>query len=287
MWKILEKFQKDLINNVINEALELLQLICADLAEKTFFFEKLFGDGLYTNAFEMAYDMMYMMCCTLLVLKLLWKGWNVYVLWNGGDPEVAPGELLKNSAWAIVVSAGFPLVYEIGVKTALYIVETVLLFFNMDGLGSDTSSLLINTLTDILEAGDVTLLLSIFFSIMVVVLHFRMLRQGAELLIFRLGVPLATIGLVNSDGGAWPGYIQVLLKQGFSVMAQYFCIVVGVAVYCSDGGIYGYAGGIALVMTAFAAPKLLSQFVIPNGGGGGMAQKVSAVSNVIRIFTKF
>lgn len=287
MWKILEKFQKDLLDNLVNGFLELLQVLCDDLAEKTFFFESLFGSGLSANTVELAYAVVYGFCSTLLVLKLLWKGWNVYVLWSGGDPEVAPGELLKNSAWAICVTVAFPLVYEIGVEIARDIAETVVAVFNVSGLGSNVGNLIEDNLSNLSDAASLTILMSLFFSFMVIALHIRMLRMGAELLIFRLGVPLAAIGLVNSDGGAWPNYIQVLLKQVFSIMVQYFCIIVGMAVYCSNGGIYGWCGGYALLMTAFSAPKLLNQFLVPSGGNGGMSQKITAVSTVIRTFAMF
>lgn len=285
MWKILEKFQKDFLDSIINDWLAAIQGICDDIATKTFHFEKLFGDAISSTAVEQAYNAMYMICCTLLVLKLLWKGWNVYILWSGGDPEVAPGELLKNSAWAIVVTAAFPLGYDIGINIALEIVHTVVSFFSLSGTGWNSGSALIDALGNVASAGSYSVLLGLIFGILYIILVIVMLKQGAELLVFRLGIPLAAIGLVNSDGGAWTGYIQMLFKQVFSVMVQYFCVVVGIAVYCSGGGVTSSFAAIALEIMAFAAPKLLSQVLIP-GGGGGVAQKVTAVSTVIRTFAK-
>lgn len=167
---------------------------------------------------------------------------------------------------------------------ALEIVHTVVSFFNLSGSGWNSGSALIDALGNVASAGSYSVLLGLIFGILYIILVIVMLKQGAELLVFRLGIPLAAIGLVNSDGGAWTGYIQMLFKQVFSVMVQYFCVVVGIAVYCSGGGVTSSFAAIALEIMAFAAPKLLSQVLIP--GGGGVAQKVTAVTTVIRTFAK-
>lgn len=289
MWKILEKFQADFLQSIIDDWITLLQDICKDLSRATFFIEELADSILSVTAVASAYEVLYIFCSMLLVGKLLWKGWNVYVLWNGGDPEVAPGEMLKGAAWAIVVTAAFPTAYELGVAIALEIIETVLRYFNLSNLGFDGSDSgfwgqLSAALTNVTSANGFTILMSLVFVILLIIMVFKMLGQGAELFVFRLGVPFAAIGLVNSDGGAWTNYIQMLLKQIFSVMVQYFCVVIGAKVM-AIGTTKAIAVGIAFEITAFAAPKLLSQVLAPKSGGG-MMQKVYTLSMIARTFLK-
>ena len=109
-----------------------------------------------------------------------------------------------------------------------------------------------------------------------------MLGQGVELLIFRLGIPFAVVGLVNSDGGAWKPYIQMLFKQAATILVQYFCIVIGTYVI-STLTITGIVVGIAFEVTAFTAPRLLAQFMPPSGGSG-LAQKAHTIAMVMRAF---
>ncbi len=287
MWKILEKFQADWLDEIINNWISYFQEVFANLSQGTFFIEKFAASVLGTTARASAYEVMYTYCALLLVLKLLWKGWNVYVLWNSGDPEVPPGELLRGAAWAIVVTAAFPLAYEIGVSVALEVVDTVLKFFNISTPGvSGIGSLeqLGTALANITSGGGLSVILALVFIIVYLLLLLKMLAQGAELFVFRLAVPIAAIGLVNSDGGAWTGYMQMLLREVFTVMMQYFCVILGAKIL-AGGDTWALAVGIAFEVTAFAAPKLLSQVLLPSGGGG-MMQKAYTVSMVARMFAK-
>lgn len=281
MWKILKTFFEDFLDNLVNAWLSALSSVIENVANKAFFFETLFGDNL-TFDFQSAFDAVYLICATALVLKLLWKGWKTYIMWDGGDPEVSPTELLKGAGKAIVATVAFPLLYEIGIHVALEIVQTVLVYFRVDGL-SNTSLLILAVFNGVDKVAEYFTFSGILFVILYIVLLFTMLKNGAELLVFRLGVPIAAIGLVNSDGGAWNSYVQMLLKQVFTIMVQYFCVVGGVAVFASNDGIMTCLGGIALLLTAFSAPTVLSQVLMPKSGGG-ITQKVTTVATVVRTF---
>lgn len=140
-----------------------------------------------------------------------------------------------------------------------------------------------NAFDAIAATGGAIILLSVVFLIILLFLIFKLLLQGAELLIWRLGVPLAVLGLVDSDGGAWKPYIQMLFKELASLLVQYFCIVLGTHLIAGLT-VTGLCMGIAFEITAFCAPKLMAQFMAPTGGGGGLTQKLYTVSMVMRVF---
>lgn len=289
MWKIIEKFQADFLDALINDWLVFLQEHFGNLSQTIFFIESLVDSVLSPVARVSAYEVIYFYCSMLLVIKLLWKGWNVYVLWSNGSPDVSPGELLKGAGWAIIITVAFPTAYEIGVSIAMEVVNTVLGYFKLpiigaDGIGGETMEQLGAAIYNLTSAGGFIILMSIVYLILLILLWLRVLAQGAELFIFRLGIPIAAVGLVDSDGGAWTNYIQTLFKQVFTVMFQYFCIVLGIKVIAL-GTTSALAVGIAFEVTAFAAPRLLSQVLIPKGGGG-MMHSAYTLSMVVRTFAK-
>lgn len=272
---------------MVTEWLGGIQEICGDLFRTSFYIETLVDSILSPVANTSAYEAVYFYCSMLLVIKLLWKGWNVYVLWSNGSPEVSPGELLKGAAWAIVVTAAFPLAYDVGIAIAMELVNTVLNSFQLPSVSLSAPDLIsqIGTIiTSLKDTGVLMVFAALVFIILLILLIFRILGQGTELFIFRLGVPIAAIGLVDSDGGAWSNYIQILFKQIFSVMVQYFCIVIGIKTMLL-ATIKALAVGIAFEITAFATPKLLSQVLTPKTGGHG-AQTVSTLAMVVRTFAK-
>lgn len=277
------KFMEDFLSAMANEGIGTLQEICADLVRTTFHFENLFGPFFPEGATANAYYGMSLFLTGLLTLKLLWKGWNTYILWQGGDPENAPGELLKGAVWAEVVAVGFPLAYDIGTEVVLEIVDTVLGYFNLSVSLGDTWTEVGQTISGMIGSASFMLVfLVLVYVILLVILFFKMLSQGAELFVFRLGVPLAVVGLVSSDGGLFTNYMQMLLKELLTIMVQYGCVILGVKAMLS-ASISGVVAGLALEIVAFAAPKLLSQVLVPKGSGGAM-QKISTVAMAVRTF---
>lgn len=283
----LEGFYTDLTSQYLTE----MQTVFSGLFRSAFFLESAFGVDqavLSPAILQQGYRVIYGVCLMLFVIKLLTKGWSIYILWRDGDPEVPPGDLLTGAGWAVIVAVGFPLIYEIAVNVVFYMVDTVLAVFpSAVNAGSSTGNLLEDVQTifsGYASFGGFTLIAGIGYIIAVIILFFQMLGRGAELLVYRLGVPLAAVGLINSDGGAWNNYLQLLLKQMFTSMIQYFCLAVSMRVL-SSVTLGSIVVGIALEVAAFSAPKMLSSVLTPKGGGG-FGQKVSTVAMVVKTFVK-
>ena len=283
----LEGFYTDLTSQYLTE----MQTVFSGLFRSAFFLESAFGVDqavLSPAILQQGYRVIYGVCLMLFVIKLLTKGWSIYILWRDGDPEVPPGDLLTGAGWAVIVAVGFPLIYEIAVNVVFYLVDTVLAVFpSAVSAGSSTGNLLEDVQTifsSYASFGGFTLIAGIGYIIAVIILFFQMLGRGAELLVYRLGVPIAAVGLINSDGGAWNNYLQLLLKQMFTSMIQYFCLAVSMRVL-SSVTLGSIVVGIALEVAAFSAPKMLSSVLTPKGGGG-FGQKVSTVAMVVKTFVK-
>ena len=55
--------------------------------------------------------------------------------------------------------------------------------------------------------------LYLIIAIQLTLLYFQFLTRGFEMLILRLGIPFASIGLLNANQGAFKGYIQKMPLQ--------------------------------------------------------------------------
>lgn len=61
----------------------------------------------------------------LMVLKFLWKGTNIYILWRDGDSEVSPYNMLVNMGFAVVAAIAFPTLYRIAVNATVEFADSI------------------------------------------------------------------------------------------------------------------------------------------------------------------
>lgn len=290
LFNIINDFLMQCLNNVISTFLEGIRDIFGNLFQAAFFIEKL--DGLDENVLgesiiSRILTSLYAFMILLLALKLVWKGIQVYILWRDGEAESSPVEMLLGAALAMAVALAFPLVYEGAVKIVMQISAAALQYVGVsDALAGeaapDVLALALNLVNVIAGGSVMILLLGIVFLIVMLILVFKLLTKGVELLLWRLGVPFAVVGLVNSDGGAFKAYAQVLMKELATVLAQYFLLDMGMRLAAS-GTLIGLLVGIAMEAGGISAPKIMQQFMSPSGGGG-MSQKIYTVAMVARAF---
>lgn len=289
MITVLFDFMSQLLDTIIRDLLEMIVSGFGNLLRSAYKIETLPGldqTVLSTTTVQNILHVLYGFTVALLALKLIWKGWKVYVLWRDGESETPPGEMVTGAIYALIVAVSFPILYDGAVSIALEISSTVLQYSTWAGIGIyDTGSIIsyaIDLINQVIAGGALYILLALVFLIVLIILAFKMLLKGVELLIWRLGIPIAVVGLVDSDGGAWKPYIQVLFKELATTMVQYFCMVTGILV-AARGSLIGMVVGIVIGISGISAPKLMAQFMSPSGGGG-MTQKVSTVVMVARAF---
>lgn len=235
-------------------------------------------DGIVTaGTIHDVYTFIYGTAVSLVVLKFLLKGFQIYILWRDGDADSSPQEMLVGSVQAAVVMAGFPAVYDMMANITTWFTEEIISRFGITA-GED---LLFNPIT--VTAGLFVLILLIVYVVLALGVAIMLLRRSFDLLVLRLGIPIATIGLVDSDGGVFKVYSQTLLRALFTSVIQ--IVLFSLSVRLLVGGIMSFENiifAIATVASAFSSPALMQQILIPTGRGGGVVNKIYTGASAVR-----
>lgn len=180
----------------------------------------------------------------------------------------------------LLMMIAFPLLYEIMVDATLWFAEGIMQKMAISSQLTITQSLLQNLVIIASGTGLFQSLLCLIWAIMAIVLFVKMLGRGVELLILRLGFPIACLGLIDSDGGLFKGYVQIFFKTMATSVIQICLMSLSLAVV-TDVGIFNLVLGIAMVGTAFATPTLMQSLLIPGRSGGGFGQKIHSTGMAV------
>lgn len=224
------------------------------------------------ETFTAAYRYIYSIVIGLLILKFLWKGFSIYILWRDGDADNSPQDMLTGSVQALITALAFPELYNIMADVAGEFAKRLMNVFGL--AGSD----LYEWESANLGVGLVEIVCMLVYLVLLIVLYVRMIQKGFELMILRLGIPFACMGLIDSDYGIFKSYMQTLFKAVFTAVIQVVLLSASLPVMVLLHPIWG----IAIISTAFATPTLLQQFLIATGRGSGITQKVYSGAMTVR-----
>lgn len=118
-----------------------------------------------------------------------------------------------------------------------------------------------------------SLLVFLIYLVLYVIMYVKLLGRSVEMLFLRWGFPIASIGLINSDGGIFPSYVQLLLKQMVTSILQVTAMYLSFYI-AMDFDLTHVLMALAVIGVAFKGPALLSQVLAPQRQGGGMGQKL-------------
>ena len=272
--RIIEDWAIDLVADVQQWLIDSAWKITGCM-ENAFLLEK---SVLTPSVISDAYWYLYIACTVILLAKLLWKGAKVYIMYRDGDPEVPPMTLLTGAGMALGVSAAFPVLYPILIDVTMRIAQA-LVYAATGNWGYTTVEIAdILSLSDfIADKGLSMIIAALAYGVMLIVINFQLLIRGVELMVFRLGVPFASMDLVNSDGNIWKNYINILFRMMLLSIVQVFCMVIGLLLF-SDGNL---TWALAFEVAAVSGPKLMAQFFPAQSGG--LSQKAAAVASVARL----
>ena len=121
--------------------------------------------------------------------------------------------------------------------------------------------------------------LYLVIAVQLALLYFQFLTRGFEMLILRLGIPFACIGLLNANQGAFKGYIQKFINNAFTIIIQ--LLLVQFSILLLNGGHFVLAFTSSSI--ALRTPQMLQEFMI-SSGGGSTSGKVNTVSRVVTMF---
>lgn len=262
MSKIIMKFLLDFLEGLIGGITDSGLL---SLAEQPFAIEKEMTN-LGIAQFDSIFTMFASIGITLIVVKFLKKGFDMYVLWTDGDADADPLQLVINFVRAMIVALTFTFLYTWFTEIILDITGDILtsigLFENIDGsqfnswftgISGGAGQLVLSTITGY-----------VIFFIMYIVLYIKLIGIGFEMLILRVGVPLACVGLMDADKGVFKTYIQKFFQVSITIMVQVTMMKLALSLLIAGHSIWGLAG----VYFAISTPKFIREFLIFTGGGG-------------------
>ncbi|PKM54004.1 MAG: hypothetical protein CVV00_10090 [Firmicutes bacterium HGW-Firmicutes-5] len=236
-----------------------------------------------TNGISGIFDIFFAFGVSLIILKFLKKGFERYILWTEGDADTEPILLLTGFFKSLAVAICFPTLYD-WLTEIISDLSSQLITIISDGMVTDFSAII----TGISTAGIFTGIVSLIFFICFFILYIQFLTRGLEILILRVGVPLACVGLMDDNNGIFRTYTQKFFQSTLAVLVQIVLAKLGVALMLNTHVFWG----LAALLLALRTPKFLQEFIIISGGqgSGGMMNKIYSTARIYQmgksVFTK-
>lgn len=253
-----------LIVAILNGAIAFIDDMLSELIPMSFYADQYMFGVSGTNIVGVLFDVVFGVGVSLLILKFLKKGFETYILWTDGDPDTEPESLVIRFVQAMAVATCFPVLYAwLG-----GIVEDLSeqLIKAIGGSASYDWQAWVNGIT---SAGLVTAIFGLIFVICYFILYFQFLMRGLEILILRIGVPIACVGLLDNDKGVFKTYSMKFFQSALVVVIQICLCKLGVGLMLNIGINMNIFWGIACLVLAIKTPRFLQDFLVPTGSGGG------------------
>lgn len=265
-----------LIGAILTGCLTYVNTLLDDLVPIALHAEDYMDTLLGTSGISGIFDIFFSFGVSLIVLKFLKKGFERYILWTEGDAEIEPIMLLTGFFKSLAIAISFPTLYgwlaEIIEDLSNELITTV-----SNDMATDFSTII----TGITSAGIFTGIVSIIFFICFFMLYIQFLTRGLEILILRIGLPLACVGLMDQDNGVFRTYIQKFFQSTTAVLVQIVLAKLGVALMLNAHVFWG----LAALLLALRTPKFLQEFLIVSSGngGGGMMNRVYSTARIYQM----
>lgn len=272
----------EMLNKMIGEAFGFFDSLMISLIENMLYVEKLFSSVLSADSIMNVYNYIYAFACALVCLKFLAKGFKIYILWRDGDADSSIQDMIIGIAQAAVVMAGFPYLYDLMTDVTKALSNGIMGEFGLAGASAGQLFQLYTSTGMLFE-----LIIILIYAIMVFVLYVMLIKRGVELMVLRLGVPFAALGLVDSNLGVFKGYMQTLVKTLLTSIIQITLLSLSIRIM-TNFGVVNLICGMAVISTAFSTPTLMQNLLIPTGSTNIVnkvytgARLASAAKNLIR-----
>lgn len=254
-----------LIVALLNGAIAYIDTLLTEIVPMTLYAESYMTTMAGVNITEVLFDILFGFGVSLIVLKFLKKGFETYVAWTDGDADEEPLSLLTNFFKAMAVAICFPTLYGwLG-----QIVEEMTTQL-LDAIGAATAYDWAAWVSGISSLGLVTAIFGLVFIICYFILYFQFLMRGLEIMILRIGVPMACVGLLDNDKGVFKAYSQKFIQSTLAVVVQISLCKLGVGLMLNMHVFWG----VACMVLAIKTPKFLGDFLISTGSGGGVVNNV-------------
>ena len=210
---------------------------------------------------------------SLIVLKFLKKGFDMYIMWTDGEADTPPLTYIVYFIRAIAMAVSFSILYDWVVQIAKSFGESMLQTMNM----ADNISLT-TTIANIATTGLFNSIVALIGLILLFVLYIQFLMRALEMFVLKLGFPLACVGLVNPDGGVFKSYSEKLIKSILTVLVQIILCKIAIILIINVKMLFG----IAAIIMAIKTPKFLQEFML-GGGTGGISNVIVTTSKTMEL----
>ncbi len=286
MTKILEA----LLTDFFNDAFPMADVLFAQLINIVFWVENHISDGsIFQNTildgtqsqlfFGTIFDVTSGFGISLLIFMFLKKMFDIYILGRDGDASSTVENTLVGFIKALVIILTFNFIYEIFVNISTELIDAVL-----EAVGAVTVISLSELFdTMFLGTGLFMLLALLVFFICYLILAFQFIKRGLEMFILRLGVPIACVGLINSDNGVFAPYAKIFIQNSVTVVIQLAMMKLGFSVTV-NGNIFF---GIGAMIMALKTPQFLQQFMIGLGHSGINMMTINQTASMMSRIRRF
>lgn len=251
------------INSLFNSMLNLVFYIERELM----YVEEGTTNSIYSVDFNEIYKLIFNYAIYILVIVFIVKAIKIYLLMKDGDSEQNPIQLVIGMMQAIIIMICFKEIYQIGVGIVEELLNSIIGIINVEQLN------LAEALSNQIQGGIFTATACIVLLICWILLLCQFIMKGIELLVMRIAIPFATIGLLSSDNGAFPEYIRSFLMTAFTLIIQMSLVNLSVISLISSKLIYG----IAIAVISVNTPMMLNKYIIRPSGS-----PINALGNTAR-----
>ncbi len=213
------------------------------------------ADGSFIN-FNKIYETIFSFAIYILIIVFISKAIKIYFMLREGDAEENPIQLMIGMIKAVIIMICFKEIYNIFVGIVQEFLNGIL--SNMTVQGTNLAEIL----TGNMGGGIFTAVACLVLLIVWLILICQFIMKGIEILVMRLGIPFASIGLLNSDNGVFTEYVRDFLLTAFTLVVQLGLLNLSILALVNGHLIYG----IAIAIVSVNTPMMLGKFMIrPNG----------------------
>lgn len=217
--------------------------------------------------FNAIYQVVFNFATYLLVIVFIAKAVKTYFMMREGDNEQNPVQLVIGMLKAVIIMICFKEIYTIGVGIVEEFLNSILNVMPLQNTN------LADALSNNIQGGIFTAVACLVLLICWLLLICQFIMKGIELLVMRIGIPFASIGLLNTDGGVFPDYIRSFLMTAFTLVIQLSLLNVSIITLLTNKLIYG----IAIAVVAVNTPMIMSKYMVKPS-----ASPVHAIGNTAR-----
>ena len=227
--------------------------------------------GLEVINFDSLKSIILSFAISLIVLKFLKKGVEMYISWTDGSADTPIHIYILYFVRSIIVILVFPLLYDIFVSVGKDFSNDI-----MQALNITNQEALTQNLATISGVGIFTALLGVIDLIILILLYVQALMRGVEMFVLKISFPIFCTGLLDSNKGIFAPYIKKFFQSVFTIILQ-IALAKIVVLLISTGQLIM---SVATLLVALRTPKFLQEFVLLSGNGS------SGISNIIHTTSK-